>query len=172
MNYSQREKIFSHDKNLQACCYFTAEDFVSESIDSDEEENLRQLANCNSSDNAIEGKLPSVEEKFGLSDVNLSSDDGSDIESVLISTEKAQLEHVMRENVEDKVVSYTTRNTNSSSPPAAVVVDVAYESPDGDSDLDDNSMQQDPQLDFNIRLQSRIRKILLSDDSSSTDSLL
>jgi hypothetical protein len=37
LNYSQREKIFSHDKNLRACCYSTAEDFISESIDSDEE---------------------------------------------------------------------------------------------------------------------------------------
>jgi hypothetical protein len=37
LNYSQREKIFSHDKNLQACCYSTTEDFINESIDSDEE---------------------------------------------------------------------------------------------------------------------------------------
>jgi len=153
-----------------AALHLLAEDV---STDSDEIENLRQLANyssINTSDNAIEGISPiasAAEEKFGLSDVNLSSDDdGSDIEKCLVSNEKAQIEHVMRENIED---TYTTR---TSSPPAAVVVDVAYESPDGDSDLDDNSMQQDPQLDFNIRLQSRIREILLSDDSSSTDSFL
>jgi hypothetical protein len=150
------------NREIFAAALHLAEDV---STDSDEVENSRQLTRSSNSFNIpgnIDDTLPTTsapEEKFGMFDINLSS---CDIDNVLISNEKSQLEHVLHENSGDKIVSYTTRNTSSSSPTPAVV-DVAYESPDGDSDLDDNSMQQD------------LIKILLcdlSDDSLSTDGLL
>jgi len=125
------------NRKIYAAALHLAEDV---STDSDEVENSRQLTlrnNFNIHNNVDNrSRTASAEENFGLFDQNLSS---YDIENDLISNEKSQLEHILHENIGDKIV----RNTSSSSPEAVVV--------DGGSDFDDNSTAQN------------LSKILLSD---------